>query len=62
MSGAGTLSVSTVQTRRNIVSMHPQIISMVPLPFGESTQPSRTSVLLLADIKYVEEQKAERFD
>ena len=56
VSGAGTFSVGTVQTQRNIVSTHPHIISMVPRPLGESTQPSLASVPL--DIEIIEEERA----
>ncbi len=54
VSGAGTLSVRTVQTQKNIVSMHPQIMSMVPQLSGEFIQLSCASLLLPAEIRFVQ--------
>lgn len=50
---AGTFNnVRTVQTQRNIVSTHPQIMSIVPRPSGELAHPSLVSVPLLSDIEF----------
>lgn len=55
VSRAGLLRVRTVQTQREVVNRHPQIMSTVLRPSGELCQPSRPSVLLLADIEFARE-------